>query len=79
MLDLFRGKYTSAFSSKIIIDPTTKASKGYGFVKFTNHEEAQRAISEMNGINFNGKNLKVSHAYMKNKEEVKEEEENDES
>lgn len=30
--------------SKIITDGTTKASKGYGFVKFTNSEEAAKAI-----------------------------------
>jgi len=49
------------------MEPSTKISKGYGFVKFINPEEAQRAISEMNGISLNGKNIKVSHAYMKNK------------
>jgi RNA recognition motif-containing protein len=27
----------------------TKASKGYGFVKFTDYTESQRALIEMNG------------------------------
>ena len=30
--------------SKIITDPATKASKGYGFVKFSNVEEANKAL-----------------------------------
>lgn len=36
LLQLFKSKYPSAFMSKIITDPATKASKGYGFVKFSN-------------------------------------------
>lgn len=67
MYEFFRGKYSSVFATKIITDNNTKASKGYGFVKFTNQDEAQRAIAENNGINFQGKNMKVSHAYMKAK------------
>jgi len=31
--------------SKIITEGINKVSKGYGFVKFTNNEEAHRAIS----------------------------------
>ena len=71
LLELFKSKYSSAFKSKIIYDTATKVSKGYGFVKFTNQTEAQRAISECNGQQVNGRVLKVSHAYMKNKEENK--------
>lgn len=79
LLEFFRNKYPSAFMSKIISEPSTKMSKGYGFVKFNNHEEAQKSISELNGSNLNGKAIKVSHAYMKNKEEVKDEEINEET
>ena len=32
----FKEKYASVISSKIIVDPSTKISKGYGFVKFSN-------------------------------------------
>ena len=53
----------------------TKISKGYGFVKFTNHEEAHKAIAEMNGQNFLGKNIKVSTAHLKTKEETQAENE----
>lgn len=54
--------------SKIITDSSTKISKGYGFIKFTNNEESVKAISEMNGQVLMGKALKVSTAYMKTKE-----------
>jgi len=45
LLEFFRSRYPSAFSAKIITDNVTKLSKGYGFVKFTNHDEAHRAIA----------------------------------
>lgn len=37
LLDFFKSKYPSAYMSKIITDNSTKLSKGYGFVKFTNN------------------------------------------
>ena len=55
--------------AKIITEPATKVSKGYGFVKFSNLEESQKAIAEMNGQPLMGRPLKGSTAYMKNKEE----------
>ena len=35
--------------AKVIRDPTTLKSKGYGFVSFPKREEAERAIEQMNG------------------------------
>jgi RNA recognition motif-containing protein len=75
LYEFFRSKYLSVFAAKIITCNTTKISKGYGFVKFTNQDEAQRAIAENNGASFQGKPIKVSHAYMKTKEDPREEEE----
>lgn len=34
---------------KVIRDPTTLKSKGYGFVSYPKREEAERAIDQMNG------------------------------
>lgn len=68
LLEFFRAKFPSAYLSKIITDTATKVSKGYGFVKFTNAEEAAKAIAEMNGQSLLGKALKVSTAFMKTKE-----------
>jgi RNA recognition motif-containing protein len=50
----------------LIQDQNTRLNKGYGFVKFTNPEEAQRAIREMNGQIFRGRMIKVATSYMKN-------------
>ena len=35
--------------AKVIRDPTTLKSKGYGFVSYPKREEAERAIEQMNG------------------------------
>lgn len=67
LLEFFRVRYPSAFMSKIITDNLSKASKGYGFVKFTNQEEAQKAIQDMNGQQLLGRPIKVSNAYLKTK------------
>lgn len=47
--EFFSSKYKSVISTKIVIDNITKQSKGYGFVKFTDHNESLTAIEEMNG------------------------------
>ena len=67
LTNFFKEKYKSVINSKIIIDPSTKISKGYGFVKFSNKEESEKAIAEMNGQTLNGKNMKTGMAsYKKN-------------
>lgn len=35
---------------QIMTDPVTNASRGFGFVRFYNTQEAQRALIEMNGV-----------------------------
>ena len=57
--------YNSVIGTKIIVDPSTKISKGYGFVKFSDYNESQRAISEMNGKLINGKPMKTNQASFK--------------
>ena len=51
--------YTSVIGTKIVVDPITKRSKGYGFVRFSDQEESKRAIVEMNGKELFGKFIKV--------------------
>ena len=46
----------------IISDKFTKRSKGFGFVTFSDDEAGKKAISEMNGKDFEGRELKVSEA-----------------
>lgn len=51
-------------SLKIIRDPRTKRSKGYGFVKFYTKNEADNALKNSNAKMFKGRELCV--AYSKN-------------
>jgi RNA recognition motif-containing protein len=46
----------------VIRDKETKASVGYGFVKFANDEDAARAIQHRNGFHVGSKIIKVSVA-----------------
>ena len=67
LCNFFKEKYNSVISAKIIIDPSTKISKGYGFVKFSDKIESEKAINEMNGKEINGKAMKTGAAsYKKN-------------
>jgi RNA recognition motif-containing protein len=49
-------------SAKIIMDRDSGRSKGFGFVEMTNDNEADTAISELNGADFEGRALKISEA-----------------
>lgn len=65
--DFFKEKYKSVIDAKIIIDPSTKISKGYGFVKFSDKNESEKALNEMNGVPIKGKPMKTGNAsYKKN-------------
>lgn len=55
----FHSVYKSVISTKIVIDNITHQSKGYGFVKFSDHQESVRAIEEMNGKIFFGRPIKT--------------------
>ena len=46
----------------IVLDPTTKSSRGFGFVTFVEEEDAQSAIQEFHGKEFMGRALKVEIA-----------------
>uniref|UniRef100_A0A2K5QTM5 RRM domain-containing protein n=1 Tax=Cebus imitator TaxID=2715852 RepID=A0A2K5QTM5_CEBIM len=58
--DLF-GKFGPALSVKVMTDESGK-SKGFGFVSFERHEDAQKAVDEMNGKELNGKQIYVGRA-----------------
>ena len=65
----FSQVYKSVIGAKIVVDPSTKISKGYGFVKFSDYNESQRALTEMNGQIINGKPMKINTAaYKKNQD-----------
>jgi RNA recognition motif-containing protein len=47
---------------KIIQDKFTGASRGFAFVEMPNAEEAKQAIENTNGMEFEGRNLRVNEA-----------------
>eukprot|EP01035_Chromulina_nebulosa_P018380 gene18380-24078_t len=46
----------------IILDPLTFKSRGFGFLKFANAADADRALEAMNGVEFEGRTIKVDKA-----------------
>jgi RNA recognition motif-containing protein len=49
-------------SASVIMDRNTGRSRGFAFVEMSSAGEAQKAISELNGRDFQGRTLKVSEA-----------------
>ncbi len=49
-------------SANVISDRATGRSKGFGFVEMGSDEEAQAAISALDGQDFGGRALKVNEA-----------------
>lgn len=49
-------------SVKIIKDRDSGRSKGFGFAEFESAESVERAIQELNGKDFQGRNLRVNEA-----------------
>jgi RNA recognition motif-containing protein len=47
---------------KIIYDRNTGRSKGFGFVTMGSPEEAQKAITELNGKDCDGRELRIDEA-----------------
>jgi cold-inducible RNA-binding protein len=55
-------QYGTVESVAVITDRDTGRSKGFGFVEFANDQEAQAAISALNGKEMSGRSLSVSPA-----------------
>lgn len=49
-------------SAKVVEDRDTGRSRGFGFVEMASAEEAQSAIEQFNGQDFDGRNLVVNEA-----------------
>jgi RNA recognition motif-containing protein len=49
-------------SARIITDKFSGRSKGFGFVEMESDEQAERAISALNGTEFEGRTIVVSAA-----------------
>jgi len=61
MKELFAA-YGELEDVKLIIDRMTGRSKGFGFVKFVNEDDAINALTELNDKEVDGRELKVTVA-----------------
>ncbi|KAF5334396.1 hypothetical protein D9611_013527 [Ephemerocybe angulata] len=59
--------FTSCKSAKIMLDPATGVSRGYGFVRFTDEADQQRALIEMHGLYCLSRPMRISPATAKHK------------
>ncbi|MCE3013242.1 MAG: RNA-binding protein [Proteobacteria bacterium] len=54
--------YGSVSSANVIMDRDSGRSKGFGFVEMNEKSDAMTAISELNGSDFQGRQMNVSEA-----------------
>ncbi|CAB03222.1 RRM domain-containing protein [Caenorhabditis elegans] len=47
---------------RIVYDRETGRPRGFAFVEFSEEAGAQRAVEQLNGVAFNGRNLRVNYA-----------------
>ncbi|KAM7272634.1 hypothetical protein ACFE04_027297 [Oxalis oulophora] len=60
--ETFRLQYPSVRGAKVVTDPNTGRSRGYGFVKFADENERNRAMAEMNGQYCSSRPMRISMA-----------------
>jgi RNA recognition motif-containing protein len=61
MRELFE-TYGTVTTTKIVTDKFTGSSRGFGFVEMPNNDEAQKAIDELNGKEFDGRKIVVNES-----------------
>lgn len=59
--ELFGG-FGTVESANVVEDRETGRSRGFGFVEMSSKEEGEKAIDDLNGKDFNGRNLTVNEA-----------------
>ncbi|KAK3629291.1 hypothetical protein LTR56_018178 [Elasticomyces elasticus] len=67
LMSLFQNKYRTCKSAKIMSDPISGMSRGYGFVRFSDEQEQQSALNEMQGVYCGNRPMRISTATPKNK------------
>lgn len=67
LVSLFQSRFPSCKSAKIMTDPLSGMSRGYGFVRFSEEQDQQRALSEMQGVYCGNRPMRISTATPKNK------------
>ena len=61
MKELFES-YGQVTTAKIVTDKFTGSSRGFGFIEMPNADEAQKAIDELNGKDFDGRKIVVNES-----------------
>jgi RNA recognition motif-containing protein len=56
------GQFGPIEEAVVVTDRFSGRSKGFGFVTFTNGEDADKAVNEINGTDFQGRNIVVNEA-----------------
>ncbi|KAI9706000.1 MAG: hypothetical protein M1836_005406 [Candelina mexicana] len=67
LVSLFTNRFPSCKSAKIMTDPISGLSRGYGFVRFSDESDQQRALTEMQGVYCGNRPMRISTATPKNK------------
>lgn len=70
LFQLFR-PYGRIVSARVMSNPVTGLSKGYGFVSFSKPEEAAEALEAMNGFMVRSKSMTVAYHEPKRKNPIK--------
>eukprot|EP00232_Nephroselmis_pyriformis_P025449 CAMPEP_0182866768 /NCGR_PEP_ID=MMETSP0034_2-20130328/8372_1 /TAXON_ID=156128 /ORGANISM="Nephroselmis pyriformis, Strain CCMP717" /LENGTH=184 /DNA_ID=CAMNT_0024999099 /DNA_START=78 /DNA_END=629 /DNA_ORIENTATION=+ len=58
--EFFRSNFASTRSAKVVTDPATGRVRGYGFVRFGDEKDRDRALSEMNGRYLSNRPMRIS-------------------
>ena len=66
LMDLF-AQHGSVASANVVTDRYTGRSRGFGFVEMATEDDAQKAITALNGSDYQGRNLVVNEARPKEK------------
>ena len=61
VLELFEN-FGEVDSCNLITDRDTGRSRGFAFIEMSNSDEAMKAISELDGTEIEGRNIKVNEA-----------------
>ncbi len=59
--ELFKG-IGGVESASVVEDRETGRSRGFGFVEMSSNEDGEKAIAELNGTQFGGRELKINEA-----------------
>ncbi|KAI8647751.1 RNA dependent RNA polymerase-domain-containing protein [Parasitella parasitica] len=70
LLAAFQSRYASICSAKVMMDPVTGYTRGFGFVRFFDETEQQRALEEMQGVYVGSRPIRVSVARARAKFDV---------